>query len=61
MFMQVIQLPENAWKTPENLVTLYYLKETMAVRRPAWNEGKRELIIYTTFRLSEGRQVYLNG
>jgi hypothetical protein len=43
MFMQVIQLPENAWKTPENLVTLYYLKETMAVRRPAWNEGKREL------------------
>jgi hypothetical protein len=23
MFMQVIQLPEKAWKTPENLVTLY--------------------------------------
>ena len=44
LFMQVIRPPENIWKTPEKLVTLYYLKETMAVRRPAWNEGKRELI-----------------
>jgi hypothetical protein len=41
--MQVIRPLENVWKKAENLVTLYYLKETMAVRRPAWNEGKREL------------------